>query len=77
MDESALIHQILPNREDFINRPAKIADFITTNKHWSLSNLTNILPSPIIEKILLIPLFLLILLKIRLFGNIQMMVSSL
>lgn len=56
MVDSTLINQFLPNTEEFINHQAKVADFITSSKHLNLSNLTNILPVSVIEKILLIPI---------------------
>lgn len=34
----------------FINKQAKVSDFITSMKYWGLTNLNNILPHHIIEK---------------------------
>lgn len=51
MDDSHLIVHIKPNTDHVIAREARVSDFITTSKQWSINTLNNILPKVIINKI--------------------------
>lgn len=51
MEDSSLVDKINPNTSHYIVKNAKVSDFITSNKHWGIKDLTNILPNHIINKI--------------------------
>lgn len=74
MGESPLINKIIHNMAEFEDTQARVCNFITSTKRWILQNLTNILPDTIIDKISMI-LFMLITLKIKLLGNLLLMMT--
>lgn len=51
LDESPLTQKSNPNMEKFTNKHPKVSAFITFMKQWDLSNLNNIFPEHIIDKI--------------------------
>lgn len=56
MDDSSLINNICHNMNSFINPQLKVSDLITITREWNLSNLKNILPQRILNKIYDIPI---------------------
>lgn len=47
---SLFIHKINHTMEEFINKQAKVKNFITVTRWWNLTNINNILPDYGIDK---------------------------
>lgn len=47
MDESPLINKVRPHKENYINKDAKVSDFIDQTKRWRLYDLKDCLPEHI------------------------------
>lgn len=76
MEESPFIDKVRPNMEAFLNKQAKFSTSINTARKWSLRSLENTLLDYIIDKLVLF-LFLLVILMIKLHGNILLVVMPL
>lgn len=76
MEESPFIDKVRPNMEAFLNKQAKFSTSINTARKWSLRSLENTLLDYIIDKLVLF-LFLLVILMIKLHGNILFVVMPL